>query len=177
MTKKIIFGLAMVLSLSGFAQQAGGEFDTGANAQDAQTGAAQTDAAFLAHVNKELDTKCDSNGCTIASKTQQKKGWTVSFNIGNGSSNGGTGTTINLGNGTSQSSNQNYYGVSLTYTNMKCTTNFKIQDDNFINFIGRAYAQRNNGSAADMKPLSADAKFVELLQLEIYKQLGQNGCL
>jgi hypothetical protein len=177
MTKRIIFSLVTILSLSSFAQQNLGELEVGSNAQDKQAYVSATDAAVIAHVNAEIADKCDSHGCTFVSRVDHKKGWTLTFNIGNGSAgNNGSGTTINLNGNNQSSSNQNYYGMSLSYTNMTCTSDFKIDMDDFINNKARAIAEREDGTYS-MKPLTSDMKFVQLLKLEIYKQLGQAGCL
>ncbi len=177
MTKKIIFSLVTLLSLSGFAQQNLGELEVGSNAQDKQAYVSATDAAVIAHINEEVKDKCDSHGCTFVARVDHKKGWTMTFNLGNGpASNNGSGTTINL-NGSGQSAtSQNYYGLSLSYTNMTCTSDFKLDMDDFINNKARAIAERED-STYSMKPLTSDMKFVQLLKLEIYKQLGQAGCL
>jgi hypothetical protein len=175
MTKNIIFGLATLLSVSTFAQL--GELEVGSKAQDNKSYISQTDAAVIAHVNEEIKDKCDSHGCTFVARVDHKKGWTMTFNLGNGPANaGGTGTTINLGNG-QQAANSNYYGISLSYTNMTCTSDFKIDMDDFINNKARAIAERESDGTYNMKPLTSDMKFVQLLKLEIYKQLGQAGCL
>lgn len=177
MFPKSIIGLITFLSISSFAQQNLGELEVGSNAQDKVAYLSQTDAATIAHVNEEIKDKCDSHGCTFVARVDHKKGWTVTFNVGNGTNgNSGSGTTINL-NGNSQSTtNQNYYGVTLSYTNMTCTSDFKIDMDDFINNKARAIAEREDGTYS-MKPLTSDMKFVQLLKLEIYKQLGQSGCL
>lgn len=176
MTKGILLSLVTFLSISSFAQQNMGELEVGANEQDKLAYLSQTDAAMIAHVNNEIKDKCDSHGCTFVARVDHKKGWTVTFNIGNGPSNGGTGTVINVNGDSSQNQNQNYVGLSLSYTNMKCTSDFKIDMDDFINNKARAIAEREEGSY-NMKPLTSDMKFVQLLKLEIYKQLGQSGCL
>lgn len=176
MTKKIIFSLATLLYLSSFADQNLAELQVGSNAQDKSAYQSQTDAALIAHMNEEIADKCDSHGCTFVSRVDKKKGWTINFNLGNGpAGNNGAGTTINLGNGTSTASSQNYYGVTLSYSNMDCTSDFKIDMDDFINNKARAMAERD-GSTVAMKPLTSDMKFVQLLKLEIYKQLNQSGC-
>ena len=177
MTKKTIIGLMTLLSLSSFAQQNLGELEVGSSAQDKEAYLSQTDAATIAHVNEEIKDKCDSHGCTFVARVDHKKGWTVTFNIGNGPmGNNGTGTTINLNGNNQSAENQNYYGVTLSYTNMTCTSDFKIDMDDFINNKARAIAEREDGTYS-MKPLTSDMKFVQLLKLEIYKQLGQSGCL
>ncbi len=177
MTKKTIIGLITLLSLSSFAQQNLGELEVGSSAQDKESYLSQTDAATIAHVNEEIKDKCDSHGCTFVARVDHKKGWTVTFNLGNGPvGNNGSGTVINLNGENQSATNQNYYGVTLSYTNMTCTSDFKIDMDDFINNKARAIAEREDGTYS-MKPLTSDMKFVQLLKLEIYKQLGQSGCL
>jgi hypothetical protein len=152
-----------------------GELEVGTATQDNQAYMSQTDATLIAHMNQEIEEKCDRHGCTFVSRVDKKKGWTIAFSAGVGSQNNGTGTTINLGN-SNQNQNQPNYGVTLSYTNMSCTSDFKIDMDDYINNKARAIAEREEGTY-NMKPLTSDMKFVQLLKLEIYKQLGQAGCL
>lgn len=176
MARQILMSLVMLVSAVAFAQSNLGELEVGSNAQDKQAYLSQTDAAIIAHVNEEIKEKCDSHGCTFVARVDHKKGWTVTFNLGNGPANNGTGTVINVGGGTTGTQNQNYYGLTLSYTNMTCTSDFKIDMDDFINNKARAIAEREDGTYS-MKPLTSDMKFIQLLKLEIYKQLGQSGCL
>jgi hypothetical protein len=178
MIKKLIFTLALIASVSGFAQQNTGELEIGSEAQDSAAYLSQTDAATIAHINEEIKDKCDDHGCTFVARVDHKKGWTVTFNVGNSPvNNNGTGTTINLNSDNSNAvTNQMSYGVSLSYTNMTCTSDFKLDMDDFINNKARAIAEREDGTFR-LKPLTSDMKFVQLLKLEIYKQLGQSGCL
>ncbi len=179
MLRKLVFCLALILSASSFAQQNLGELEVDSNTANKAAYLSQTDAATIAHVNEEIKDKCDSHGCTFVARVDHKKGWTVTFNLGNSPQNmsGGTGTTINLnGNNSNTVQNQLSYGVSLSYTNMTCTSDFKLDMDDFINNKARAIAEREDGTYS-MKPLTSDMKFVQLLKLEIYKQLGQSGCL
>ena len=177
MARQLLMSLVMLLSVSTFAQQSNlGELEVGSNAQDKQAYLSQTDAATIAHVNDEIKEKCDVHGCTFVARVDHKKGWTVTFNLGNGPVNNGTGTVINVGGSSSVTQNQNYYGLTLSYTNMTCTSDFKIDMDDFINNKARAIAEREDGTY-NMKPLTSDMKFIQLLKLEIYKQLGQSGCL
>lgn len=176
MARQLLMSLMMLVSASVFAQSNLGELEVGSNAQDKQAYLSQTDAAIIAHVNEEIKEKCDSHGCTFVARVDHKKGWTVTFNLGNGPVNNGTGTVINVGGGTTGIQNQNYYGLTLSYTNMTCTSDFKIDMDDFINNKARAIAEREDGTYS-MKPLTSDMKFIQLLKLEIYKQLGQSGCL
>ncbi len=176
MARQILMSLVMLVSAAAFAQSNLGELEVGSNAQDKQAYLSQTDAAIIAHVNEEIKEKCDSHGCTFVARVDHKKGWTVTFNLGNGPANNGTGTVINVGGGTTATQNQNYYGLTLSYTNMTCTSDFKIDMDDFINNKARAIAEREDGTYS-MKPLTSDMKFIQLLKLEIYKQLGQSGCL
>lgn len=176
MARQILMCLVMLVSAAAFAQSNLGELEVGSNAQDKQAYLSQTDAAIIAHVNEEIKEKCDSHGCTFVARVDHKKGWTVTFNLGNGPANNGTGTVINVGGGTTSTQNQNYYGLTLSYTNMTCTSDFKIDMDDFINNKARAIAEREDGTYS-MKPLTSDMKFIQLLKLEIYKQLGQSGCL
>ena len=176
MNKKILVSLIILLSFQANAQSADlSELEVGSKKQDAQSYLSQTDAELISHMNKEIEEKCDEHGCTFVSRVDHKKGWTIGFNIGNGDNN--SGTSIYLNGNQSSSSNQNYAGVSLSYTNMNCTSDFKIDMDDFINNKARAIQERNIDGAYSMKPLTSDYKFVQLLKLEIYKQLGQSGCL
>ena len=154
-----------------------GELEVGAAAQNKQAYLNQTDAETIAHINKEIAEKCDSHGCTFVSRVDHKKGWTVAFNAGNGNGVNSAGTTYYIGSGQATSQNQNYVGVTISYQNMTCTSDFKIQEDDFLNNIGRALAEREGNSVLTMKPLSTDMKFMQLIKLEIYKQLSQAGCL
>ena len=151
------------------------ELEVGSKKQDTKSYLSQTDAELVSHMNKEIEEKCDEHGCTFVSRVDHKKGWTIGFNIGNGNNNNGTSIFLNGNQSTNE--NQNYAGVSLSYTNMNCTSDFKIDMDDFINNKARAIQERDNQGAYNMKPLTSDYKFVQLLKLEIYKQLGQSGCL
>lgn len=174
MWNKLLVSFVVVVSFCAHAQQS--ELDVGSRAQDNKAYLSQTDQAIIAHMNREIEEKCDEHGCTFVSRVDHKKGWTVTFNAGNGQANNGTGTVINLGNGSQGSQNQNYYGISISYTNMTCTSDFKIDMDDYINNKARAIAERDS-DAYGMKPLTSDMKFVQLVKLEIYKQLAQAGCL
>ncbi len=180
MIQKLILGLALIIGASSFAQQNLGELEVDSSTANKAAYLSQTDAATIAHVNEEIKDKCDSHGCTFVARVDHKKGWSVTFNLGNSpqNANGGTGTTINLnGNNSNTAQNQMLsFGASLSYTNMTCTSDFKLDMDDFINNKARAIAEREEGSYS-MKPLTSDMKFVQLLKLEIYKQLGQSGCL
>ncbi|MBC7464988.1 MAG: hypothetical protein H7256_03260 [Bdellovibrio sp.] len=178
MLKIALVAIVMTSSFA-FAQQKSdlGELEVGADAQNSSAYLSQTDAEVIAHINKEIAQKCDDHGCTFVSRVDQKKGWTITFNAGNGQSNNASGSTYYIGSGTASQGNQNYYGVSISYTNMTCTSDFKIQEDDFTNNIGRALQERENNSVLNMKPLSTDMKFIQLIKLEIYKQLAAGGCL
>ena len=178
MFKVYISTLVFLFAACSFAQQnqtALTELEVGSKKQDSATYINQTDADLIAHMNKEVAEKCDEHGCTFVSRKDKRKGWTIAFNIGNGSSNTGTSIYLN-GNSNSSNDNQNYAGVSVKYENIDCVSDFKIDMDDFINNKVRAVAEREEGSY-NMKPLTSDMKFVQLLKLEIYKQLGQSGCL
>ena len=177
---RVVMTAVILVSTMGFAQSQKndlGELQVGAGAQNTKAYLSQTDAEVIAHMNKEISEKCDSHGCTFVSRVDHKSGWTVSFNAGNGNANNTAGTTYYIGSGATTSGNQNYYGVTISYQNMTCTSDFKIQEDDFTNNMGRALAERENNSALSMKPLSTDMKFIQLVKLEIYKQLSQAGCL
>lgn len=176
---KRVLAITLMSSSLVYAQQKSdlGELEVGSQAQNSQAYLSQTDAELIAHINKEIDQKCDNHGCTFVSRVDKKQGWTVTFNAGNGSSANNSGSTYYIGSGSTPQANQNYYGVSISYTNMTCTSDFKIQEDDFTNNIGRALAERENNSALSMKPLSTDMKFIQLVKLEVYKQLAQGGCL
>ncbi len=171
---KLLLSLLIVASFNAQAQQA--ELEIGSKAQDNEAYLSQTDQAIIAHMNREIDEKCNEHGCTFVSRVDHRKGWTITFNAGNGQNANGSGTTINLGNDNSKTTNQNYFGVSISYTNMTCTSDFKIDMDDYINNKARAIAEREN-DAYGMKPLTSDMKFTQLVKLEIYKQLAQAGCL
>ncbi|MFZ3231052.1 MAG: hypothetical protein WA160_12670 [Pseudobdellovibrio sp.] len=177
MLKIILATLAMSSSFA-FAQVKSdlGELEVGSEKQNKEAYLSQTDAEVIAHMNKELSEKCDTLGCTFVSRVDKKKGWTITFNAGNGSSNGGSGTNYYIGSGNAAQTNQNVYGVSLSYTNMTCTSEFKIQEDDFKNNMGRALAERDENGVLVMKPLTTDMKFIQLIKLEVYKQLAQSGC-
>lgn len=152
-----------------------GELEIGTVKQDSKSYLSQTDAALIAHMNAEIEEKCDEHGCTFVSRVDKKKGWAISFNAGVGNQTGAAGTTINLG-GANQNQSLPYLGVNISYTNMKCATDFKIDVDDFINNKARAIAEREDGTY-NMKALTSDMKFIQLIKLEIYKQLAQGGCL
>ncbi len=176
MLTRIIISFAILVCLQVNAQTSDlSELEVGSKKQDAQTYLSQTDAELISHMNNEIEEKCDDHGCTFVSRVDHKKGWTIGFNIGNGNNNNGT--SIYLNGGQSANSNQNYAGVSLSYTNMNCISDFKIDMDDFINNKARAIQERDVDGTYAMKPLTSDYKFVQLLKLEIYKQLGQSGCL
>lgn len=179
MKKYAILAMTGLLCLSAWAQQAGtgiGELEVGTAAQDQKTYLSETDSKIIEHMNQEIEEKCDNHGCTFVSRKDKKKGWTISFNAGIGAQNNqGTGTIVNLGNNIQQQ-NQPNIGVNITYTNIDCVTDFKIDMDDFINNKARAIAEREDGTY-NMKQLTSDMKFVQLLKLEIYKQIGAAGCL
>ena len=176
MSRKLLMGLALMVSVS--AQSELAELEIGSDEQNKQSYLSETDARMIAKMNQDIDQKCDAHGCTYVSRTDHRKGWTISFNVGNGpvSNTNGTGTVINVNGNSNENQNANYYGVTVSYTNMSCTSDLKIDVDNFINMKARAIAQREDGTY-QMKPLTSDMKFIELLNLEIYKQLGNSGCL
>jgi len=178
MLKLVTMASLLVTSLC-FAQANNdlGELEVGAVAQNKQAYMNQTDAETIAHINREIQQKCDDQGCTFVSRVDHKKGWTVSFSAGNGTGSNTTGTNYYIGSGNASAESQNYYGMTISYQNMTCTSDFKIQEDDFLNNIGRALAEREGNSVLTMKPLSTDMKFIQLIKLEIYKQLSQAGCL
>jgi hypothetical protein len=180
MTVKFLIGWLIVaaaqISLAQV-QDSTNELEVGAQAQDRQSYLSQVDRSIIDHVNNEIREKCDSHGCTFVARVDHKKGWTVTFNLGNGPVAYGSGTVINVGGGSSTvAGSDTYYGLTLSYTNLKCTSDFKLDLDDFINNKARAIAEREDGTY-NMKPLTSDMKFIQLLKLEIYKQLGQSGCL
>jgi len=147
------------------------ELEVGSTARIEQVKSSLTD--LVASISKEVEQRCDEQGCTLISKVTNNKGWTVMFSVGTGAA-AGNGTNIYL-NGQQSNEQQNSVGVSIRYENKECLSSIKIGRTDLENLVARGRGQRNS-DLSDMRPLTSDDKFIELIKLEYGKLLSQNGC-
>lgn len=96
-------------------------------------------ATMHKRIQEDMELACEGSLCTFAQKDTHNKGWSVTFNFGEGSGNGmyGQGDTIIIGDANLQS--QQFWGVSIRYENFKCASSIKI-DKSFYRAI-KLYAE------------------------------------
>lgn len=159
-----------------FAQNKEKEFEIGADEENAQKYLSNSPSAIQARMVEEVAKQCNNNGCTIAAMEREDRGWTVAMNIGHGNAMNNSGNTFIIGGPTNTSNNdQNYVGVTVTYRNLKCNTELKLQKEWYLTLTSYgAYARdENNKPVPVAKP---DTKFFALVVTELAKQLNQAGC-
>ncbi|MES2768049.1 MAG: hypothetical protein V4596_02800 [Bdellovibrionota bacterium] len=97
-------------------------------------------ATIHERIQKDMDIACVGNLCTAASKNTHSRGWSVEFNLGEGSGNGfygsGGGTVIV---GDANINSREYWGVTVRYENTKC--NSVIQMDKSFFRTMKLYAE------------------------------------
>ncbi len=93
----------------------------------------KNDAATIQKkIEEDMTLACQGSMCTIAQKTTHNRGWSITFNVGQGGYGGGYGYGNGNGGGSTvivgdpNFSNDPYYGVTLRYENYRCTSDTNI---------------------------------------------------
>lgn len=154
------------------------KFSVGQDETHAEEYLSNSPSAIQARMVEDVKDKCDAYGCTIAATKREDKGWTFGLNIGKGnpSNNNNNGNTFIIGTtGNSNRYDSEYVGVIVSYRNLECNTELKLEKEWFLTLKAYgAYARdENNKPVPVAKP---DTKFFALIVTELTKQLGQAGC-
>ncbi len=152
-------------------------FEVGADQDLAEDYLSNSPSAIQARIRADVEEKCDKLGCTIASTHRVDKGWTFGLNVGHGNNNG-SGTIYVIG-GAQQTTDSDYVGVSVTYKNMTCDSELKLEKEWFMTLKSYGAYARSKNPADYNEPVSVakpDTKFFALVYAEMIKQLSQAGC-
>jgi len=128
--KKLLVSLLVIASASfAFAN----EFDKESPEYDSKKQVKNDQATIHKKITEDMDVSCKGSLCTIAQKDTHNRGWSVTLNVGEGPAGYGYGYGYGNGGGStvivgdpSQNQNQQYYGVTVRYENMHCTSNTNI---------------------------------------------------
>ncbi|MCE3010197.1 MAG: protease [Proteobacteria bacterium] len=150
---KLILAALLSLSLQSYAS----EFDEGAPEHDQRPLPNRTDADIQRSIRDEMSIACSGNLCKIVGADNQGSGWTVSFNVGYGSTpNSGSGDTIYIGDKGDSNSDSNYAGITVTYKNYKCISTLRVTpavyqfvNTYMYNMVNHDYSTKRNFSPAE----------------------------
>lgn len=125
MKKSILAFLVLAISSSlSFAD----DFDGGSDEFDQPEYPRYTEAEIQKKIQNEMAVACSGNLCKIVGTDASGDGWTVSFNIGYGNNNNGSGDTIIIGDKGSDSNNgdRTYAGVTVSYSTYTCQSSLRV---------------------------------------------------
>lgn len=126
MLRTLLAVLTVFISLSSpsFAD----EFDGGSPEYDPRPTPHYTEAEIQRRIENEMAVACRGNLCSIVGTDGHGEGWTVSFNVGYGSSPNGGGNNFYIGeSGNDNNSGSDYYaGITVTYKNYSCTSSLRV---------------------------------------------------
>jgi hypothetical protein len=94
--------------------------------------------SVLLLIKRDMDLSCDKKGlCTLSAVTSDDRRFTTQFIVGQGNNmagvNTGNGTTVILpGTNGYTIGNEPYFGLSLRFTNGRCTQNIKVPRSLYI---------------------------------------------
>lgn len=83
-------------------------------------------ADIHARVNQDMELACEGSLCTAVIKNSHQRGWTLTFDVGEGSPNYGQGTVIITDGNAMNQTPQPYWGARATYENIRCTSTVEI---------------------------------------------------
>lgn len=114
-------------------------------------------------IQAQMELVCDDGMCTIVEKTTHNRGWSVTFNAGVGSNNmyGGGGGTVIIDGDLNQGS-EPYYGVTVRYENMKCTSQVNVPESVYEVLNTYIYSRLNEDKS--VKKVLSDADRAALLE-------------
>ncbi len=117
--KKIILMTALLMSSFTFATNVDDLFAGGEREFEFERFA---DDSILMAIDQDAELACDAGVCTLHAVTNNYGGFEVSFNVGEGEQDNGSGTTIYTGgSGYQTDGNSEYWGFTVKYSRGKCT--------------------------------------------------------
>lgn len=124
-TFKFLLAMALLSATVAFAQS-NNEFEKEMPEYDEKP--VENDIATIhKRISEDMEFACQGSLCTAAVKDTHSRGWSVTFNFGEGNGNGyygSGGDTIVIGD--ANINTREYWGVAVRYENIKCTSNIRI---------------------------------------------------
>jgi hypothetical protein len=120
-------------------------------------------ATIQEKIQAQMELVCDDGMCTIVEKTTHNRGWSITLNAGQGSNNfygGGAGTVII--DGDLNQGSEPYYGVTVRYENMKCTSQVNVPESVYEVLNTYIYSRLNEDKS--VKKVLSDADRAALLE-------------
>lgn len=114
-------------------------------------------------IQAQMELVCNDGMCTIVEKTTHNRGWSITFNAGEGSNNlyGNGGGTVIIDGDLNQGS-EPYYGVTVRYENMKCTSQVNVPESVYEVLNTYIYSRLNEDKS--VKKVLSDADRAALLE-------------
>lgn len=124
MLKSFVSTLALLLSLTTSVQA--DEFDGGSPEYDPRPSPHYTESEIQKKIENEMQVACRGALCTIVGTDSSGEGWTVSFNVGYGSSANSGGNNFYIGGDGNNSGNDYNAGITVTYKNYSCNSSLRV---------------------------------------------------
>lgn len=143
-----------------------------------------SDDRILVAIDADAAINCSSEGlCTLAATTTNNRGFTVSFNVGEGGSqnglggygNGNGGTTINVGGDNSSDNNEVQWGVNIRYSIGTCTQKVKVPRALFYAINRYMYGLMNSDGSVRRGFTPADEAMILFYTTILNKAAGCGG--
>lgn len=126
MIKKVLKLTLVSLVLASMAHA--DEFDGGSPEYDPRPNPHYSETEIQRKIENEMAVACRGNLCSIVGTDSAGSGWTVSFQVGYGNNQGGSGNNFYIGEGSNNNNNNGdyYAGITVTYKNYVCNSTLRV---------------------------------------------------